>query len=315
MTPNDFELLTAYLDQQLSPRDKAAFETRLKRDAELRQTLADLRLNRVALRNLPRLKIPRNFTLSRAQAEAIRKPRRRGLPLLFGALRLATALGALSFMILLGADAMGNVAQPAMVANAPAPQQAAEADPSLAREAVTTEGFEAFAVDGQTAPATTDDQGGETAPAEAATPDPNALATLEVAEATDSPGAEAPLVGDSANDGLESGMGGAITGTVVDNPVATVDLTAVAQQRQDLEAKQSETPEPGVGHLAGASGPADTPVAEALPVAPTEAPAAPGGALERIIQTIPLAPLTLGVGALTLVLLGLTLIVWAVQRR
>jgi anti-sigma factor RsiW len=173
MTPNDVELLTAYLDQQLSPRDKAAFESRLKHDAELRQTLADLRLNRVALRNLPRLKVPRNFTLSRAQAEAIRKPRRRGLPLLFGALRLATALGALSFMILLGADAMGNVAQPALVANAPAPQQAAEADPSLAREAVTTEGFEAFAVDGQTAPATADDQGGETAPVEEATPDPN----------------------------------------------------------------------------------------------------------------------------------------------
>ena len=314
MTPNDVELLTAYLDQQLSPRDKAAFESRLKHDAELRQTLADLRLNRVALRNLPRLKVPRNFTLSRAQAEAIRKPRRRGLPLLFGALRLATALGALSFMILLGADAMGNVAQPALVANAPAPQQAAEGDPNLAREAVTTEGFEAFAVDGQTAPATADDQGGETAPVEEATPDPNALNTLGVAEATDPPGTEAPLVGGSATEGLEVGMGGAVTGTV-ENPVASVDLTAIAQQRETLEAKQGETPGPADSAV-GAAEPA-TVVAAAPVAAPSAARAdsTPAGAFERVLQAMPLAPLTLGVGALTIVLLGLTLIVWATQKR
>lgn len=312
MTPNDFELLTAYLDQQLSPRDKAAFESRLKRDAELRQTLADLRLNRVALRNLPRLKPPRHFTLSRAQAEAIRKPRRRGLPLLFGALRLATALGALSFMVLLGADAMGNVAQPATVANAPAPDAVSAGD--MARTAPTDETFSAFSAESEGAPESGQTMVGGSAPAEEATPDLSALTTLATTPDAEATGSQAPMSGDAATEGLEFGAGGDISGTV-ENPAAPVDLTAIAQQREALEARPSETPAP-IDTAADAAEPA-TVVAAAPPPAPTTAPAdsTPTGALVQILQAVPLAPLTLGVGALTIVLLGLTLVVWASQKR
>jgi hypothetical protein len=115
MTPQDFDQLSAYIDNQLSPAEKARLEARLEREPDLQTTLADLRLTRRMLRSLPTLKPPRNFTLSRAHAQVAARPRFQ----LFPALRLATALAGLAFVFVLAVDLLivrgsGGVAAPAM---------------------------------------------------------------------------------------------------------------------------------------------------------------------------------------------------------
>ena len=64
MNRRDIELLSSYLDGQLSPSDSARLETRLIREPELRSVLRDLRSGRSVLRQLPMRKAPRNFTLT-----------------------------------------------------------------------------------------------------------------------------------------------------------------------------------------------------------------------------------------------------------
>ena len=100
-TPQDFDRLSAYLDQALAPRARAALEAQLAREPALRAALADLRLNRRLLRALPVVKPPRNFTLTPAQAEAARRPR--GFRL-FPTLRLATAFATLALVLVAIAD-------------------------------------------------------------------------------------------------------------------------------------------------------------------------------------------------------------------
>src|SRR3990172_6267390 len=76
-TPQDFDRLSAYLDKQLSPAEKAGLETRLEREPELKAALDDLRMTVRALRSLPAVKPPRNFTISQAQARPPPPPPRR----------------------------------------------------------------------------------------------------------------------------------------------------------------------------------------------------------------------------------------------
>jgi len=83
----DFEQLSAYIDNQLSPAEKAALEARLAKEAELQATLNDLRRTVKVLRGLPPVKLPRSFTLTPQQAGA----RARRGPL-FPVFRLAAAL-------------------------------------------------------------------------------------------------------------------------------------------------------------------------------------------------------------------------------
>lgn len=59
----DLDLLSAYLDDQLAPKDRAQIESRLKADSKLQRTLADLRAIQNQLRALPTVKPPRSFTL------------------------------------------------------------------------------------------------------------------------------------------------------------------------------------------------------------------------------------------------------------
>jgi hypothetical protein len=64
MKQRDIELLTSYLDGQLSSTDSARLESRLRTDPEMRSVLQDLRGARSLLRQLPMRKAPRNFTLT-----------------------------------------------------------------------------------------------------------------------------------------------------------------------------------------------------------------------------------------------------------
>ncbi len=96
MNPGDLERLSEYLDGRLSPAELSRLETRLTSDPELAATLQALREARALLRQLPRRKAPRNFTLT-PQMVARKPP----LPRAYPFLRLATAMAALLFLFLL----------------------------------------------------------------------------------------------------------------------------------------------------------------------------------------------------------------------
>jgi hypothetical protein len=69
MTPRDWQLLSEYLDGQLSPRDRNKLEQRMVTQPELRDGLEELKQLRSVLRSVPRRKVPHNFTLTRAMVE------------------------------------------------------------------------------------------------------------------------------------------------------------------------------------------------------------------------------------------------------
>ena len=76
--PQDFDRLSAYIDNQLSARERAELESRLAREPELQATLGDLQRTVRVLRLLPVVKPPRRFTLTPAMVAASRLARRCG---------------------------------------------------------------------------------------------------------------------------------------------------------------------------------------------------------------------------------------------
>jgi hypothetical protein len=97
ITPRDWETLSAYLDDQLSASERNELENRLGKNPELSQGLEELRSTRKILRSLPKLRAPRNFTLTPSMAG-----QRMGASLttgLYPLLRLAATLATLFFFI------------------------------------------------------------------------------------------------------------------------------------------------------------------------------------------------------------------------
>jgi hypothetical protein len=88
ITSRDYELLSAYLDNQLDTRERARLESRLKLEPELRRELHELDETRLLMHSLPRLRAPRNYFIS---AETIARPVGIRQPL-----RLAPAYGIVS---------------------------------------------------------------------------------------------------------------------------------------------------------------------------------------------------------------------------
>ncbi len=137
LTPKDWQLLSEYLDGQLSERDQAKLEQRLKKQAELHTALEDMRQMRSVLRAVPRHKVPHNFTLTHAMVAEQQQTSRflRWIP----ALSLSSALATLILVVTLllgGAPAMTGGPQ---VAQAP-PQEFAMAQKSADLTAQQTEG-------------------------------------------------------------------------------------------------------------------------------------------------------------------------------
>jgi hypothetical protein len=137
----DLELLSAYIDDELSASERAALERRLASDSALRRTLSDLHRVQATLHALPTVKIPRSFTL---KPEMVGQPARQPVMGRFiPALNFATTLAAILFAVVIGSQlATGKplaapVAAPlsAQVANAPADSQTAPAEaPSTASQ-------------------------------------------------------------------------------------------------------------------------------------------------------------------------------------
>lgn len=101
MNQHDLELLSAYLDGELSPSDSARMEQRINSDGKLASALDDLRAARTLLRKLPKRRAPRNFTLTRKMV-GLNPP----LPRAYPAFRFATVIATLLFFITFGLNTL-----------------------------------------------------------------------------------------------------------------------------------------------------------------------------------------------------------------
>ena len=137
----DTELLSAYLDNQLSAAGRAKLERRLEADSELRAALDGLRHVKTRLADLPKVKPPRNFTLTpqRVGQKGLTQSR---VSSLIPALNWATAIAAVLFAVLIATDLSGGrrltsaqpVAAPEVAVVQEAPSAAAEMDAANAAE-------------------------------------------------------------------------------------------------------------------------------------------------------------------------------------
>lgn len=240
-TSQDFDRLSAYLDNQLSPREKARLEARLAQDAELKGVLDDLRGVKRALRILPILKVPRNFTLTAAQAGQ-RAPAR------YPVLQFAAALASLAFVVVFAGDlALGLSAGSG--AAAPAPEVAAVQQSSAADAGSATE----------SAPPPTVEEGARTlaamAPSETPSPESGPSAKLSAAP-TETPAAAfsgTPLP-------PPSGIGGGGGGNAGDSGVPAAGPT-ITPAFPTITLAPSETPS-----AEQYAAPAEAPAASPLPI-------------------------------------------------
>ena len=122
----DWQRLSAYIDGQLSAKESAFLATRLKNDPALQAALDDLKTLRGALRNLPQLRAPRNFTLTPQMARG-RTPRAARL---YPTFRLASVVLSLLFIFVLLGNIFGmgrlTIAPSAQELVAPAAEKMAE---------------------------------------------------------------------------------------------------------------------------------------------------------------------------------------------
>ena len=113
----DLERLSAYLDGQLSDSDRDNLLERLQREAALARALEELRRVRAALRALPPIRLPRNFTLTAEMAGRARPRASRGFVFAWGSVLVTLALVVVAVSDLAGGGLMAaRVAAPAMPA-------------------------------------------------------------------------------------------------------------------------------------------------------------------------------------------------------
>ena len=98
LSQQEWELLSAYLDGQLSEQEKRVLEGRMLSQPELRNELEALRRTQAVLRNVPRLRVPRNFTLSPKDLPSRPKSAFRLFPVLGFSSALALCLAAVTFV-------------------------------------------------------------------------------------------------------------------------------------------------------------------------------------------------------------------------
>jgi hypothetical protein len=103
LSPRDLEILSAYLDEQLDPRFRARLEARLEKEPDMRAALVELARTRSLLRVIPRVRVPRNFTLT---TEMIGEQRGVGVRL-YPTFRLASAIASLLFIAVVVGDFFG----------------------------------------------------------------------------------------------------------------------------------------------------------------------------------------------------------------
>lgn len=97
----DWELLSAYMDGQLSSSKRVQLESRMQTNPELRAALDELTQTRAMLRSLPRLKAPHSFKLT-PEMVGQRQPKH-----LYPFFQFASALSSLMLVLVLLSDFLG----------------------------------------------------------------------------------------------------------------------------------------------------------------------------------------------------------------
>ena len=96
LSDRELETLSAYLDGEISNRDRERLEARLQSDGSLREYLEGLQRTRAAVRSLPALRAPRNYYLTPEMVGQRREPRR-----FFPVFSFASAVATVLFVLLL----------------------------------------------------------------------------------------------------------------------------------------------------------------------------------------------------------------------
>ena len=122
------EALDAYLDNTLTPADRARFEARLAADPRLRTEMEQLRALRLQMRAMPRRRVPRSFALDPA---VYARPKAQPLLQLYPLLRGATALSAFLLIVVLALGAFTGQFGPGLPAAGQVAQTTAE-EPAVA---------------------------------------------------------------------------------------------------------------------------------------------------------------------------------------
>lgn len=116
LTRQDWEALSAYVDQELSPREIRRLEKRLQSELHLLEAYHKLRRTKDTLRRAPRFNAPRNFTLTPEMVGDVRrKPAPRKMPVFF---RTAAAFATVLLAVVLVFD-FGSMMLNPRVASAP----------------------------------------------------------------------------------------------------------------------------------------------------------------------------------------------------
>jgi len=338
-SPRELEQLSAYLDGQLSARERARLESRLWQDPALRNALDELDRTRQALRSLPRLRAPRNFTLTPQMVG-----QRRVAPRLYPAFGFVSALAMLLLLGILIFDLLGNtpasggqiVALQASTetAAAVAAQQDQSADTApLALEALPV----SPEVETQTVEAAANPEAArvmEEPPPEAQTFAENQDTGTVPATPTNEPApAEKSLVEEPATATMtpaaDSGIGSAEV-VVTSTPTWSEPPSATPYPTETCTLVPSETPPP-TDEVALKQAPAPSPIVETQPgaeaLATQDAPATAVAALPTLLPTMsmPETPpaistqvlhwLEAGLALLVLVSGSATVILYLVWRR
>lgn len=139
LNQREIENLSAYLDHELTESEEAQLRARLAQDVALREALEDLRLTRYTLRNAPRVKRQRSFTLT---PEMVGQQRLAWRALNFSRIMAVTA--SVLFAAILGGQLLLG-GQAGMLASAPpeeAAMNAADVEESMMMEAPAAEPVE-----------------------------------------------------------------------------------------------------------------------------------------------------------------------------
>lgn len=316
LSPNDLDALSAYLDHQLPPAERAALEARLVSEPALRAELTELQAVQQALQSLPQLTSPRNLTLTAAQA----RPAQRVA--VFPALVSGLSAVAAILLIVAGAGLLRPVspslneaplaavaAAPSATASLPPPESPAarlmeiSVTPAPATEGLTGD----LAQPGESANATEPELGAADmafaaqppAAQEAQEAAADALLAGSAPEAGSGPGLEAAAPQSSPLPPSGSGLALQAQATAPAEVEATQlkEVTATPLPSATFTATASATP--GVTHTATPA-PAETPMPTPVPVNQSAGKADDSSALGLIL---------LGLGGLLLIVA-----VWAWRR-
>ena len=262
LSTQDFEILSAYLDGELTPQEQSRLEHSLGQRSDLQQALDELRRTRIILHSASRVHSPRNFTLTAEMVGGL-KPAGKSF-FAFNALRFSSALASILLVLSVIGEWFafsGPLAAPVAMMSEPTSEAISLAPQTALLPAVTSEstGMRQIPTEEPSAKALS-------APEETTTPvgEVSALAS----PATESPPEESTTLN-------EPMLGSAMVAETPTLEAPPLEASPVLTETPMIEAfSADETPAPELPELLAQSAPTQETAAdagEALAMQPAEA--------------------------------------------